>query len=138
MPQKLSVFPAFFRVAQKSVAVFGNGDEAFAKVRLLLSTEARIVAYADQPEAAFEAFLNANGIDTIRKPFDARQVEGAVLVFAATGDAAFDRIIVAAARERKIPANAVDQPDYCDFLTPALVNRAPVAVAIGTDRKSVV
>ncbi|RVI45248.1 siroheme synthase CysG [Sinorhizobium medicae] len=133
MPQKLSVFPAFFRVAQKSVAVFGNGDEAFAKVRLLLSTEARIVAYADQPEAAFEAFLDANGIDTIRKPFDARQVEGAVLVFAATGDAAFDRIIVAAARERKIPANAVDQPDYCDFLTPALVNRAPVAVAIGTE-----
>ena len=29
--------------------------------------------------------------------------------------------------------NAVDQPDYCDFFTPALVNRAPVAVAIGTE-----
>ncbi len=61
------------------------------------------------------------------------QVEGSVLVFAATGDEALDRVVVTAARERKIPANAVDQPDYCDFLTPALVNRAPVAVAIGTE-----
>ncbi len=54
-------------------------------------------------------------------------------MFAATGDAAADRSIVAAARAAKIPANAVDQPDYCDFFTPALVNRAPVAVAIGTE-----
>ncbi len=36
-------------------------------------------------------------------------------------------------RRTKVPANAVDQPDYCDFFTPALVNRAPVAVAIGTE-----
>jgi uroporphyrin-III C-methyltransferase / precorrin-2 dehydrogenase / sirohydrochlorin ferrochelatase len=51
MSQQLAVFPAFFRVAQKRVAVFGNGDEAFAKVRLLLNTEASIVVFADAPEA---------------------------------------------------------------------------------------
>ncbi|MDK1492200.1 siroheme synthase CysG [Sinorhizobium sp. 7-81] len=133
MSQQLSFFPTFFSVAQKRVAVFGNGDEAFAKVRLLLNTQARIVVYADAPEASFETFLQTNGLETVREAFDAHQVESAVLVFAATGDAAADRAIVAAARERKIPANAVDQPDYCDFLTPALVNRAPVAVAIGTE-----
>ena len=133
MTEQLSVFPAFFRVAQKCVAVFGNGDEAFAKVRLLMNTQAQIVVYADQPEADFAAFLTANAIETVHEPFAPAQVEGATLVFAATGDAAQDRAIVAAARAQKIPANAVDQPDYCDFLTPALVNRAPVAVAIGTE-----
>lgn len=131
--QQLSFFPTFFSVAQKRVAVFGNGDEAFAKVRLLLNTKARIAVYADAPEPAFEAFLRTNGLEIVRESFAAHQVEGAVLVFAATGEAAADRAVVAAARERKIPANAVDQPDYCDFLTPALVNRAPVAVAIGTE-----
>ena len=29
--------------------------------------------------------------------------------------------------------NAVDRPELCDFFTPALVNRAPLAVAIGTE-----
>ncbi len=130
--EQLSVFPAFFRVEGKIAAVFGNGDEAFAKVRLLLNTQARIVAYADRPEADYHAFLIANRIETVRSGFVAEQIAGATLVFAATGDAAQDRAIVAAARSEKVPANAVDQPEYCDFFTPALVNRAPVAVAIGT------
>ncbi|MBY5400498.1 siroheme synthase CysG [Rhizobium leguminosarum] len=136
MPSKteqLSVFPAFFRVEGQKTAVFGNGDEAFAKVRLLLNTKARIVAYADRPEADYHAFLIASRIETVRAAFSAEQVEGSALVFAASGNEADDRSIVDAARAARIPANAVDQPDYCDFFTPALVNRAPVAVAIGTE-----
>ncbi|EPE98575.1 siroheme synthase CysG [Rhizobium grahamii] len=131
--EQLSVFPAFFRVEGRIAAVFGNGDEAFAKVRLLLNTQARIVAYADRPEADYHAFLIANRIETVRAGFAAEQIVGATLVFAATGDAAQDRAIIEAARAEKVPANAVDQPEYCDFFTPALVNRAPVAVAIGTE-----
>jgi uroporphyrin-III C-methyltransferase/precorrin-2 dehydrogenase/sirohydrochlorin ferrochelatase len=131
--EQLSVFPAFMRVEGRMTAVFGNGDEAFAKVRLLLNTRAKIVAFADQPAADYAAFLAANAIETVREPFAPAQMQGAVLVFAATGDAALDRQIAAAARLARIPVNAVDQPDECDFYTPAIVNRAPLAVAIGTE-----
>ncbi len=130
---QLSVFPAFFKVAGAVVAVFGNGAEAFAKARLIKNTSARVIAYADRPRADYAEFLSAAGFEIRREPFAASQVEDAVLVFAATGDAATDRAIVAAARSRNIPANAVDQPEHCDFFTPALVNRAPIAVAIGTE-----
>ncbi len=75
--EQLSVFPAFFRVEGQKTAVFGNGDEAFAKVRLLLNTRARIVAYAERPEADYHAFLIANRIETVRAGFTAEQVEGA-------------------------------------------------------------
>ncbi|MFT4180542.1 MAG: siroheme synthase CysG [Rhizobium sp.] len=131
--EQLSAFPAFFRVEGRVTAVFGNGEEAFAKVRLLMNTQAKIVAYAAAPEADYHSFLIANRIETVRATFSPEQVKGATLVFAATGDAEADRAIVDAARAEKIPANAVDQPDHCDFYTPALVNRAPVAVAIGTE-----
>ncbi|AYD01360.1 siroheme synthase CysG [Neorhizobium sp. NCHU2750] len=131
--QRLSAFPAFFRVSGKSVAVFGSGDEAYAKARLLRNTDAEIVAYAEEPEADYAAWLQAQGIEPLRAPFSPEQVKGKTLVFAATGNAIEDRTIVIAARAEKIPANAVDQPDFCDFFTPALVNRAPVAIAIGTE-----
>jgi uroporphyrin-III C-methyltransferase / precorrin-2 dehydrogenase / sirohydrochlorin ferrochelatase len=131
--QRLSAFPAFFRVRGKSVAVFGNGDEAYAKARLLANTDSAILAYAPEPEADYTEWLTARGIEPIRAPFSAEQVNDAVLVFAATGDALLDQQIVGWARAKKIPANAVDQPDFCDFFTPAIVNRAPVAIAIGTE-----
>ncbi|MHB0950352.1 MAG: siroheme synthase CysG [Allorhizobium sp.] len=129
----LSVFPAFLKVEGAVTAVFGEGAEAFAKARLLGNTSARIVAYAENPRFDYAAFLTDRDIELHRFAFSPEQLEGAVLAFAATGNAELDREIVRAARERKIPANAVDQPEYCDFYTPALVNRAPIAVAIGTE-----
>jgi uroporphyrin-III C-methyltransferase/precorrin-2 dehydrogenase/sirohydrochlorin ferrochelatase len=131
--RKLSTFPAFINVAGHKVAVFGNGDEAFAKTRLLANTAAAITVYADAPATAFATYLEQQRIHTVNASYAADQLDGATLVFAATGDAALDAKIVTGARAVRIPANAVDQPDYCDFLTPALVNRAPVAVAIGTE-----
>ena len=130
---KLSTFPAFFRVSGRTVVVVGEGDEAFAKTRLLFNTDARIVVLAEAPEADFARFIAEKGLDLVRAPFSKDAIADATLVFAATGDAGADRAIAAAARELRIPVNAVDQPDYCDFFTPALVNRAPVAVAIGTE-----
>ena len=131
--QKLSTFPAFFRVSGRTVVVVGEGDEAFAKARLLFNTDARIVVLAEEPEAAFARFIAEKDLELVRASFSKEAIADAVMVFAATGDAAADRAISTAARELRIPVNAVDQPEYCDFFTPALVNRAPVAVAIGTE-----
>lgn len=131
--QKLSTFPAFFRVGGRTVVIVGAGDEAFAKARLLFNTDARIVVVAEEPQADFARFIADKGLALMRAPFSGQAIAGATLVFAATGDAGADRAISAAARALRIPVNAVDQPDHCDFFTPALVSRAPVAVAIGTE-----
>lgn len=131
--EKLSSFPAFFKVAGEKIAVFGNGDEAYAKARLLSATQAHIVAFADAPEEAYAAFLAQQGIEVVSDMSLRADLVAFRLIFAATGDGAFDRKIVAAARAVGVPANAVDQPDHCDFYTPAIVSRAPVAVAIGTE-----
>ncbi|KQO81050.1 siroheme synthase CysG [Rhizobium sp. Leaf262] len=130
---RLTTFPAFFKVEKRPVAVFGNGDEAFAKVRLLLNTSADIQAFADAPQDDYAALLASGQVTHHSLPFSPERLDGAVLVFAATGEEALDREIVDAARARSIPANAVDQPGYCDFYTPGLVSRAPVAVAICTE-----
>lgn len=130
---KLIAFPAFFKVEGEKVAIFGNGDEAFAKLRLLSNTRADIIVYADAPEADLVAFAKKNQVAIVKEIFSNEHLDNAIMVFAGTGDDALDRHIVDEARALKIPANAVDQPDYCDFYTPALVNRAPLSVAIGTE-----
>lgn len=128
----LSVFPAFHKVAGKVVLIVGDGAEAAAKVRLLSETEALLRVVTSAPDAELAAALGRDRVEHRAKAFDAGDLDGAILVFAASGDRDRDAAVVAAARSRFIPANAVDVPELCDFYTPALVNRAPVAVAIGS------
>lgn len=134
MAERLSVFPAFHKVEGRVVVVVGSGAEAAAKVRLLSETEAAIRLVGERPSEELAALAAAPGsegrIEHRERPFRADDLDGAVLAFAASGERAADEAVIAAARAQNIPANAVDVPDLCDFYTPAIVNRAPVAIAI--------
>lgn len=130
---RLSVFPAFFRVKEARVAIVGNGAEALAKGRLVAQTSARIRFVADKPSAELAVFIGQGGYEHVARPFAPRDLDGARLAFVATGDADADEAIAEAARARGVPVNVVDRPELCDFFTPAIVNRAPVAIAIGSE-----
>jgi uroporphyrin-III C-methyltransferase/precorrin-2 dehydrogenase/sirohydrochlorin ferrochelatase len=131
---KLDAFPVFMRVRGRACVIVGGGREAFAKARLLSQSSADLVVLAEAMDYDFAEWLaGREGIRYEVGPFSADRLQGASLVFAATGDEAADTAVVMAARAAGIPANAVDRPHLCDFYVPALVNRAPVTVAIGTE-----
>ena len=83
------------------------------------------------PELA--GWIAESGATHVEAEYHPGFLADAVMVFAATGDEALDRRVSDDARELGIPVNAVDRPELCDFYTPAIVNRAPVCVAIGTE-----
>ncbi len=129
---QLDVFPLFLKVEDKRAVVVGDGDEALAKARLLSNCTIAIRLVSAKPSSQLAAFAIQHDAELIVGGFDAAHLQGAAVVFAATGNAELDAAVIAAARAEKIPANAVDRPELCDFFTPALVNRAPVAIAIGS------
>ncbi len=55
-----------------------------------------------------------------------------MLAIAATDDAAVNAAVAAAARERGILVNVVDDGARSDFIFPAIVDRSPLVVAVGT------
>ena len=131
--RKLGVFPAFHKVAGRRVVIVGGDAEAAAKIRLLSETRAEIVVFAAVLDQGTGADLIAAHGDWRGAFPTAADLAGAALVFAATGAEDSDRAVVALAREAGVPVNCVDRPELCDFYTPALVNRAPLAVAIGSE-----
>ncbi|MDX8441472.1 siroheme synthase CysG [Mesorhizobium australafricanum] len=130
---KLNAFPVFMRVDGEAVAIVGNGEEALAKARLLSQSSAVLRIVADNASGGLLDFIASTGAVHIKAAYEAAYLQGAALVFAASGDEALDRCVVEDARRLSIPVNAVDRPELCNFFTPALVNRAPVAIAIGTE-----
>jgi uroporphyrin-III C-methyltransferase/precorrin-2 dehydrogenase/sirohydrochlorin ferrochelatase len=131
--RKLAVFPAFHKVAGRRVVIVGGGSEAAAKIRLLAETKAEIVVFAPSLDKDTGAdLIAAHGDWRGARPASA-DLAGAALVFAATGTEEGDREIFALAHEAGVPINVVDRPELCDFYTPAIVNRAPLAVAVGSE-----
>jgi len=131
--RKLGVFPAFHKVAGRRVIVVGGGPEAAAKVRLLSETKAEVILFAPALDKETGVDLIAAHGDWRGKWPTAADIAGAVLVFAATGSEEGDREIRLLAKEAGVPINVVDRPDLCDFYTPALINRAPLAVAVASE-----
>jgi uroporphyrin-III C-methyltransferase/precorrin-2 dehydrogenase/sirohydrochlorin ferrochelatase len=58
---------------------------------------------------------------------------GAVLAYGADEDDLLDARLAAFAAETRVPHNIVDNLEDSAFITPAIVDRDPVVVAIGTE-----
>ena len=126
-------FPIFLDLQDRAVAIAGCGEFAVAKLRLLLKTQARITVYAAEPEADLLAVINAHAVSLIRRPATADDLHGAALAYAAHGEAEADAQFAARARSVGVLVNVVDNLEASAFITPAIVDRDPVTIAIGTE-----
>ncbi|MBK5958597.1 siroheme synthase [Rhodoplanes elegans] len=126
-------FPVSWVVSGRTVVVVGDGEAALQKLRLLTRTEARLVLCGSAPIPALAAFVADHGIIRVAAPVSPTVLHDASLMFVATGDAEEDARLAALARTCGVPVNVVDRPHLCDFATPAIVDRAPISIAIATD-----
>ena len=126
-------FPLFADLDAAGVLVAGGGEQAAQKVRLLRKTNARITVVAETVTDELRDLAQQNAIAIVLRPFLAGDLDGQRLAYAATGDRALDAAVSQAAQARGIPVNVVDVPELSTFITPAIVDRAPVTVAIGTE-----
>jgi len=126
-------FPIFIDLQDRRALVVGGGEQATQKVRLLIKTTARIVVVAEQLTDELAGLVRTGRIEVFNREFLPSDLDGAVLAYVASGDLELDGRIAALARAWDIPVNVVDNPDQCSFITPAIVDRDPVVVAIGTE-----
>jgi len=121
---------------RKKILVVGGGAVGEGKVETLLDSGGRIVV-VDPGLTPRLADLAARGrIEWSPRRFRPYDVWGATLVVAATGDPDTNGRIRRWAHLLRIMVNAVDDPDRCDVIIPAVVRRGPATIAISTDGTS--
>lgn len=129
----MKTFPMFIQMAGRQVVIVGGGEQAAQKTRLMLKTQARIIIRAEELDDELEALAVAGRITHMRGAIDARDFADTALVFIATGCPGADSALHALAKTVAVNVNVVDQPALCDVITPSIVDRDPVVVAIGTE-----
>ncbi|MHC0052656.1 siroheme synthase CysG [Actibacterium sp. D379-3] len=129
----MKTFPMFLTMAGRDVAIAGGGEQAAQKARLMLKTEARLTLLAPELDDELQALVDAGRARHHAGPVTPAQFAGCALVFIATGCAETDAALHAVAKAAGAVVNVVDRPDLCDAITPSIVDRDPVVVAIGTE-----
>ncbi len=104
-------FPICLDLAGKRCLVVGAGPESERKAAALRRAGAQVVA-------------------TPR--FTPTDLDGCALAFAADVPRAVGETMSRAARARGILVNVADRPELCSFIMPAVIERAPVTLAIST------
>ena len=126
-------FPIFLAVEGRRIVVSGGGDAALAKLRLLMKTEGRITVFATTPAPEIVQWAKTGRLTLVARALSKGDAICAGLFYGANEDAAEDARTAAIARAEGALVNIVDNLADSDFITPAIVDRDPVVVAIGTE-----
>lgn len=128
---------------EQHVLIVGGGEQAAQKCRLLLKTSAKIHIAAAHVCSELEDLIHSKGqrmkrgqhVYRAALPITTADCFKYAVVFIATGcvgaDAAYHGVFKHQPRTPVI--NVVDQPHLCDALTPAIVDRDPIVVAVGSE-----
>ena len=124
--------PVFLRVRERKVLVVGGTPRAAAKLALLAAAGARIVVVAPDVCGEIAARAADGRIRHERRLFEPFDVADCAIVIAATGLLPVDAAVAEAARRAGVPVNVIDNAELSTFITPAIVDRDPITVAISS------
>jgi len=132
----MDYLPIFFDVRGKPCLLVGGGEVAARKAALLNRAGAQLIVVAPEARDDVIALSQSSHGEYRQRKFQPADLDGVHLVIAATSDTAVNAEISELADARKLPVNVVDQPPLCRFIVPAIVERAPITIAISTGGNS--
>jgi uroporphyrin-III C-methyltransferase/precorrin-2 dehydrogenase/sirohydrochlorin ferrochelatase len=128
----MKLYPLFADLTGLPVLVVGGGAVARRKAAALRDAGARVRIGAPRLDAELAAWVRDGQVAWLDGEYASAWLEDVWLVIAATADRALNARIAADAAERRILANVVDDAALSRFHVPAVIDRAPLQVAIST------
>ncbi|MDO9371645.1 MAG: siroheme synthase CysG [Gammaproteobacteria bacterium] len=128
----MDFFPIFLNIKGKPCLLVGGGDVAARKALQLLRAGAEVRVVAPAMGERLRALAEQHKMTQRSGRFEPADLEDCVLVIAATDDSAVNRAVHAAALQKNIPVNVVDNPALCSFIMPAIVDRSPMLIAVSS------
>ncbi|GAA5191044.1 bifunctional precorrin-2 dehydrogenase/sirohydrochlorin ferrochelatase [Ferrimonas gelatinilytica] len=126
-------FPLFHDTQDLRVLVVGGGEVAARKLSLWARTQASLTVISPTLVPSIQALVAEGRVVHQNGFFHRELLRGFGGVIAATNDPHLNRDVARQAREAGAWVNVVDDPAACSVITPALVDRSPILVAIGSE-----
>ena len=132
----MEFLPVFKNIRQQWCLVVGGGSIAARKASLLAKAGGRIRLVSPEVSAAAGNIATQSGGEIIERAYESQDLDGVVLVIAATNDLTVNSQVSADAQAKNLPVNVVDSPGLCTFILPAIIDRSPIVVAVSSGGSS--
>jgi len=127
--------PIFLDLSGQPVVVVGGGAVAERKIEALIPTGARITVVSPKVTPRIAARAAEGAITLHQRAYRTGDLAGSRLAYAATSDSEVNQAVRGEARAEGVWLNVADQPDLCDFITPATVRRGHLTLAVSTNAR---
>jgi len=128
----MDYLPVFLRLRAQPVVVVGGGQVALRKALWLRRAGAHVTVVAPHLHPELGQRVVRGELTHVAAEFSSAQLVHAVAVVAATDDRAANAAVAAAARERRVLVNVVDDAELSSFIFPAIIDRSPIVVAVSS------
>ena len=128
----MEFLPLFHNLRGARVLVVGGGEIALRKSRLLADAGAVLRVVAPEIGTELRELIDRSGGEQILRGYTESDLNGCVLIIAATDDEPLNAQVSADARQRGVPVNVVDAPSLCSVIFPAIVDRSPLVIAVSS------
>lgn len=128
----MEFLPLFHNLRGSQVLVVGGGEIALRKSRLIAEAGAVLRVVAPEIEPQLRELVERSGGHLILRGYSVEDLDGCVLIIAATDDEPLNAQVSRDARQRCVPVNVVDAPALCSVIFPAIVDRSPLVIAVSS------
>mgnify|MGYP002700274663 FL=1 len=132
----MKYFPVFLDAKKISAMVIGGGEVATRKIELLLKSTTNITVMSKSVCASVERLINLHQLTWLQHNYQAGHFTDINLVIAATDNMPVNKAIYQEATPLNILTNVVDQPELCTYITPAIIDRSPMIIALSSSGSS--
>jgi uroporphyrin-III C-methyltransferase/precorrin-2 dehydrogenase/sirohydrochlorin ferrochelatase len=126
----MDYMPFFFDLKGRPCLLVGGGSIATRKARLLAKAGAKLIVVAPYISDEMQVMVAASEGECFYRGYESSDLERGVIIICATDNGDVNKQVSVEAQERKLPVNVVDSPSLCSIITPAIVDRSPLMIAI--------
>ncbi|MCH1414592.1 MAG: siroheme synthase CysG [Glaciecola sp.] len=128
----MQYFPVFIDAKHLSVLIVGAGEVGARKLELILKTPAKVTIVSPWVSDTVKQLVAEHTLTLHERKFEDADIFTHNMVFVATDDPQVNQHIHDHATAHNILVNVVDNTPLCKFITPSIVDRSPIIIAMSS------
>lgn len=130
---KKNFLPISIDISGQKILIIGGGESAFKKLNILKRHDAQVEVLA--LEVCDD--IKKSGVKYYEEAYKKNRLKGYVMIYSCSNKLELDQEILKDGKEEGVLVNIHDNPQLCQFVSPAIYKYGKMTIAVGSNGEDV-